>query len=58
MVTEPVLQNRQPVAAPTHSALDLLRVMDIIESMEDDWLWRAATPEGRLKLLREHGLSA
>lgn len=54
---ETAVQPKVQPRAPTHSAADLLRVMEIIEAMEGDWLWRASTPEGRLKLLREHGLA-
>ncbi len=47
----------KPAAEPMASAEELLRVMDVIEAIQEDWLYRAATPEGRLKLLREHGLA-
>lgn len=56
----PVARRHQP-PGPAHEypavrANDVLSTRDTLEELEADWLFRISSPEGRRRLMIEHGL--
>jgi hypothetical protein len=58
MLTLEVTRTAQPPARAHQdvTAAEYLRVIDAIEELGQDWLYRIASPEGRAKLLAERGI--